>query len=83
MKLNRVHAVRATVPLRNALISVADKSGIDNLVEQLWQLLPELQIFSTGGTFDRILAVAENLIAPIGSTRSARTLASRRCREVS
>jgi phosphoribosylaminoimidazolecarboxamide formyltransferase/IMP cyclohydrolase len=64
MKLNRVHAVRATVPLRNALISVADKSGIDNLVEQLWQLLPELQIFSTGGTFDRILAVAEKLDRP-------------------
>jgi len=72
MDLNRVHMVRAAVPLRNALISVADKSGIDELVEQLWQLLPELQIYSTGGTYDRIpggtydriLAVAERIGRP-------------------
>jgi phosphoribosylaminoimidazolecarboxamide formyltransferase / IMP cyclohydrolase len=64
MDLNRVHTVRAAVPLRNALISVADKSGIDELVEQLWQLLPELQIYSTGGTYDRILAVAERIGRP-------------------
>lgn len=64
MDLNRVHTVRSAIPLRNALISVADKSGIDELVTQLWHRVPELRIYSTGGTYDRILAVAHTLNRP-------------------
>ncbi|MDA3951536.1 MAG: hypothetical protein PF508_20175 [Spirochaeta sp.] len=59
MDLNRVTRVDDHVSCRNALISVADKRGLADFVAELWRVIPDLTIFSSGGTFREISAVAE------------------------
>ncbi len=58
MDLNRVTRVDNRVPCRNALISVADKNGITDLAAELWKLIPELVIYSSGGTYRTLQPVA-------------------------
>ena len=59
MNLNRVTQVDDRVRCRNALISVADKRGLDAFVTQLWEAVPDLTIFSSGGTFRVVQEIAE------------------------
>lgn len=54
MQLNRVSSVPGAVPLRNALISLADKRGLDALIQGIQTVAPECVIYSTGGTHDAI-----------------------------
>ncbi|MEW6443137.1 MAG: hypothetical protein AB1640_19540 [bacterium] len=54
MAVNIVEKVDDPVPIRHALVSVSDKQEIDFLVRDLVDLLPELTIYSTGGTFSKI-----------------------------
>lgn len=54
MALNRVEKIDYSVKINNVLISVSDKSNIETLVNGLVKNNPEVTIFSTGGTFDRI-----------------------------
>ncbi|POR05253.1 hypothetical protein AU468_01835 [Alkalispirochaeta sphaeroplastigenens] len=58
MNLNRVTTVTDRVPLKTALISVADKEGLQPFVEGLWQEIPDLVIYSTGGTFTLLQELA-------------------------
>lgn len=51
---NIVEKVDERVPVRNVLISVSDKQGLDFLVRELTEILPGLKILSTGGTFSKI-----------------------------
>jgi len=52
--VNIVGKVDDRVRIRHALVSVSDKKGLDLLVQDLLAILPDLKIFSTGGTFSRI-----------------------------
>ncbi len=61
MQLNRVTAVDDRVPVKNALVSVADKSGLEPFVEKLWRTIPDLTIYSTGGTYTLLASLAERL----------------------
>ncbi len=61
MKLNRVRRINDAVPVRRALVSVADKTGLDDLMRGAWEIIPNLDVYSTGGTYDAIAAVAEAL----------------------
>ncbi|MFW5826563.1 MAG: hypothetical protein ACOCU4_00645 [Alkalispirochaeta sp.] len=61
MDLNRVQQTQFRVPIRRALISVADKDRLDVVVRSLWHLVPDLEIYSTGGTYTAIRAVAEKI----------------------
>jgi len=54
MQLNRVTTVPDRVPIRNALVSLADKRGLDTLIEGLRRYAPECTIYSTGGTYTAI-----------------------------
>ncbi len=54
MSKNIVEKIDPLVPVRNVLISVSDKSGLDTLIPGLMEMQPELTIYSTGGTFGRI-----------------------------
>ncbi len=54
MAVNIVSKIDDRVQLRNALISVSDKTGLDNLVNGLLENAPGLRIFSTGGTYEAI-----------------------------
>jgi phosphoribosylaminoimidazolecarboxamide formyltransferase/IMP cyclohydrolase len=54
VSVNIVEKVDDRVPVRHALISVSDKQGLEPLVNDLLRAVPELTIFSTGGTYARI-----------------------------
>lgn len=54
MTLNVVEKIDDFVKVRHVLISVSDKTGLDLLVPQLLEMNPDIQFFSTGGTYQRI-----------------------------
>jgi len=54
MSLNVVERIDDLVPIRHVLVSVSDKRGLDAFIPELLQLLPDLRIFSTGGTFSHL-----------------------------
>ncbi|HUU00341.1 MAG TPA: hypothetical protein VM425_02770 [Myxococcota bacterium] len=54
---NVVHQIDDWVRVRQVLISVSDKRGLDILVPGLVSVNAELKIFSTGGTYKRIAEI--------------------------
>lgn len=54
MALNIVEKIDGDVSIRRVLISVSDKSGLDELVPALLEMNPDVTIYSTGGTHARI-----------------------------
>ena len=54
MQLNRVEKIDDKVSIKNVLASVADKTDIDYLVNELKAINANIRIFSTGGTYARI-----------------------------
>lgn len=65
MALNLVREIDDRVAVRHVLVSVSDKSGLDLLIPTLTALLPEVKIYSTGGT----LAAIRELLGPSGAAR--------------
>jgi phosphoribosylaminoimidazolecarboxamide formyltransferase / IMP cyclohydrolase len=65
MAVNVVSKIDDQVPLRHILLSVSDKSGLDEFVPALVEINPEIRLFSTGGTHD---AIAEILGAEKAAT---------------
>lgn len=51
MALNTVERIDDAVKVRNVLVSVSDKAGLDKFIPELVQVVPEVMIYSTGGTF--------------------------------
>ena len=54
MSINVVERIDDLVKVQNILVSVSDKSGLDRFIPDLVEMNPQIQIFSTGGTFARI-----------------------------
>lgn len=54
MSINVVSRVDDWVKVQNMLVSVSDKSGLELFIPKLVEMNPEIQIFSTGGTYGRI-----------------------------
>ena len=54
MAINIVDKIDHLVPVRQVLMSVSDKSGLDTFVPELMAVNPDLKIFSTGGTYARL-----------------------------
>jgi phosphoribosylaminoimidazolecarboxamide formyltransferase/IMP cyclohydrolase len=54
MNLNVVDRTEDLVPLRNAIVSVADKSELAEFAVGLCRICPELRIYSTGGTLSAL-----------------------------
>src|SRR3989338_7653855 len=46
--------VRDRIPVKNVLLSVFDKSGLDVLVPQLIETCPDVRFMSTGGTYKKL-----------------------------
>ena len=57
MALNIVEQIDDRVSIKNILISVSDKTGLDTLVPELVAMLPDVRIFSTGGTYEALKEV--------------------------
>jgi phosphoribosylaminoimidazolecarboxamide formyltransferase/IMP cyclohydrolase len=54
MSINTVTQIDPLVEIRNVLISVSDKSNLDQLVTQLIEINPQMVLYSTGGTYNAI-----------------------------
>jgi len=52
--MNRVEKIDDQVSVNHVLISVSDKSGLEEFVPRLLSVNPQIRIFSTGGTFARL-----------------------------
>lgn len=52
--MNIVERVADSVKIRNIIVSVSDKSGLEEFIPGLVRTAPGITIFSTGGTFARI-----------------------------
>lgn len=54
MALNIVKDIDSRVAVKNVLMSVSDKTGLETFVPALIKACPGVKIFSTGGTYARI-----------------------------
>jgi len=54
MTMNKVDKIDDRIDVSHVLISVSDKSGLEQFIPRLLAVNPEMKIFSTGGTFARI-----------------------------
>ena len=54
MALNIVEKIDGDVALQRVLISVSDKTGLEDLIPALLDVNPDITIYSTGGTHARI-----------------------------
>jgi len=69
MALNIVETIDDRVPVRHVLLSVSDKTGLEDLVPALVAMNPDVKLYSTGGTYKRIVellgdeAAARNLVS--------------------
>ena len=57
MSLNVVERVDDLVKVQNILVSVSDKGGLEQFIPELVEINPEIQIFSTGGNYVRIIEI--------------------------
>lgn len=68
MALNIVKEIDGAVKIRRALISVSDKTGLEDFIPALVKACPGIIIYSTGGTYSAIekilgASASENLVA--------------------
>ncbi len=54
MGINIVEKIDDLVEVKHILVSVSDKSGLEDFIPALIEVNPSIRIYSTGGTFDRI-----------------------------
>lgn len=57
MALNIVERIDGAVKIKHVLASVADKSGLDELIPGLVEANPDVMIYSTGGTYKAIESI--------------------------
>lgn len=57
MSINTVTTIDNSVPVRHVLISVSDKSDLEFFVLTLINIIPDVKILSTGGTYERIRGI--------------------------
>lgn len=60
MTMNIVAKIDDQVRVNHVLISVSDKSGLEDFVPRLLAINPDMRIFSTGGTFIRLREILGN-----------------------
>jgi len=69
MSINIVEKIDTLVPVKNVLISVSDKRSLETFVPALIEMIPNIQIISTGGTYQKIkdILVSENNLVLISN----------------
>jgi len=61
MSLNIVTEIDGRVPVRNVLMSVSDKTGLETFVPALVKACPGVKIYSTGGTYVKVKEILEKV----------------------
>ena len=74
MAFNRVELVKDRVPLRRALVSVYDKTGLEALILGLAKAAPGVEIYSTGGSHAAIAATLASAQAKTGPELRAKLI---------
>ena len=59
MALNIVTEIDGRVAVKNVLMSVSDKTGLETFVPALLKACPGVKIYSTGGTFAKLKEIRE------------------------
>ncbi|MBU1052554.1 MAG: hypothetical protein KKC46_01855 [Proteobacteria bacterium] len=54
MSINKVDKTDDLVKINNVLVSVSDKNNLETFIPKLVEINPEINIFSTGGTFAKL-----------------------------
>jgi len=54
MSINVVGRIDDLIRVKHILVSVSDKQGLDDFIPALLKINPEMKIFSTGGTYNKI-----------------------------
>jgi len=54
MGINVVEKIDDLIQVKHVLVSVSDKSGLEVFIPELIEVNPEIQFFSTGGTYSKI-----------------------------
>ena len=57
MSINTVGKIDNNVKIKNLLVSVSDKKGLDKFIPELFNINPDIKIFSTGGTYAKIKGI--------------------------
>ncbi|HAP44709.1 MAG: hypothetical protein A2087_05690 [Spirochaetes bacterium GWD1_61_31] len=57
MAFNSVSAVQDRIPLHNVIVSVFDKTGLEDLLVAMLQHCPGLRFYATGGSYDFIASL--------------------------
>ena len=57
MSINIVEKIDDPVKIKHVLMSVSDKSSLERFVPRLMAINPEIKLFSTGGTFQRLTEI--------------------------
>ena len=57
MAINVVDRIDDPVKVNHVLVSVSDKSGLDTFIPELVKIIPDIRLYSTGGTFARITEI--------------------------
>jgi len=57
--MNRVQKVQNKRKIQHVLMSLSDKSGLEDFVQSLLKINPELKIYSTGGTYKALEAIVK------------------------
>ncbi len=61
MSINKVTSIEGDVAVTHVIVSVADKSGLEELIPGLVRVNEDVRIYSTGGTFERIAEILGSL----------------------
>jgi len=71
MAVNIVDRIDDAVSIRHVLLSVSDKQGVDKFATSLVQQFPDVQLYSTGGTYkvleSALGAAAERNLTPVSA----------------
>ncbi|MDY6838073.1 MAG: hypothetical protein SWH78_08870 [Thermodesulfobacteriota bacterium] len=69
MAVNIVDKIGGDVKVRNVIVSVSDKSGLESFVPSMLEINPDVRIYSTGGTYSRIQQIlgdkADKCLTPV------------------
>ncbi|MBN1837312.1 MAG: hypothetical protein JW820_15765 [Spirochaetales bacterium] len=65
--MNYVETIDDRVAVRNVIVSVFDKRGLEELVPALLRINPEMRLYSTGGSYRRLEETLGNRAAAGGS----------------
>ena len=60
MALNRITSAEDNVQIKNIIVSVSDKTGLEDFIPGLVGINSDIKIFSTGGTFTKIGEILGN-----------------------